>query len=170
MSETLEAREPQPVHALFLGLLGSAGLGAIAGIDQGAFAVLHDAAVLPACIGIVTMVLVPALYIGSSMGGMEIRLQELGRAVLAGLRAAGVAALGLMAPMLFLLTSTTNPRVSEFLVSVVLLFVGCLGLWATYRRLYGPRPQSTGVITAYVLWALVFVGIGAKVSFKYLVI
>jgi hypothetical protein len=170
MSETKEAREPQPVHALFLGLMGSAGLGAIAGIDRGAFAVVHDAAVLPACIGIVTLVLVPALYIGSSMGGMEIRLQELGRAVLAGLRAAGVAALGLMAPMLFLLTSTTNPRVSEFLVSAVLLFVGSLGLWATYRRLYGPRPQSTGVATAYVLWALVFVGIGAKVSFKYLVI
>ncbi len=170
MSETRTEAEPRAVHALFLGLLGSAGLGAIAGIDRGAFAVMHDAAVLPACIGIVTLVLVPALYIGSSMGGVEIKLEELGRAVLAGLRSAGVAALGLMAPMLFLLASTVDPRVSQFLVSSTLLFVACLGLWATYRRLYGPQPQPAGVATAYCIWCLVFVGIGAKVAFKYLVI
>lgn len=170
MSETTTPAPPQPAGALFLGLIGSAGIGAIAGIDRGAFAVLHDAAVLPACIGIVTLVLVPALYIGSSMGGVEIKLQELGRAVLAGLRAAGVASLGLMAPMLFLLTSTVDPRVSQLLVSAVLLFVGSLGLWATYRELYGPLPQPAGIATAYCIWSLVFVGIGAKVAFKYLVI
>lgn len=170
MSETRTTTSPHPIQALFLGLMGSAGIGAIAGIDRGAFAVVHDAAVLPACIAIVTLVLVPALYIGSSMGGMEIRLQELGRAVLAGLRSSGVAALGLLAPMLFLLTSTVDPRVSRFLVAAVLLFVSCLGLWATYRRLYGQEAQPAAVAALYSLWALVFIGIGAKVAFKYLVI
>lgn len=170
MSKTMTGLEPQPIQALFLGLMGSAGIGAVAGMERGVFAVLHDAAVLPACIAIVTLVLVPALYIGSCMSGMEVRLPDLGRAVLAGLRAAGVAALGLLAPMVFLLTSTSDPRVARFMVAAVLLFVGCLGLWATYCRLYGPEEKPAGLATLYGLWALVFVGIGAKVAFKYLVI
>lgn len=170
MSKTRKEAEPRLFHALFLGLMGIAGVGAIAGIERGAFAVIHDAALLPACIAIVIAVLVPALYIGSSMAGEEIHLRELGVAILAGLRSAGVAALGLMAPVLFLLASTTDSRMAEFLVGCVLLFVGTLGLWAMYRWLFGARPHSPWVTTGYVLWALIFVGIAAKVSFRYLVI
>ncbi len=170
MSKTQTHIDSAPLQALLLALAGSAGIGAIAGIDRGAFAVLHDAAVLPACIGMVTLVLVPALYIGSSLGGLNIRLPELGRAVLAGLRSAGVAALGLMAPMLFLLTSTASQFVAQLLVFSALFFVGCLGLWATYRRLYGNTAQTLGVASMYSLWSLVFVGIGAKLASKYLVI
>lgn len=158
------------MHALVLGLMGIGGVGAVAGIEHGAFAVIHDAALLPACIAIVAVVLAPALYIGSSMAGQEVQLRELGIAILAGLRAAGVAALGLMAPVLFLLSSTTDSRMAEFLVGAVLLFVGALGFWATYRWLFESRPHSPLVLAAYVLWALVFVGIGARVSLKYLVI
>lgn len=170
MSRTTTGPAAQPIQALFLGLMGTAGIGAVAGIERGVFAVLHDAAVLPACIAMVTLVLVPALYIGSSMSGIEVRIPQLGRAVLAGLRASGVSALGLLAPMLFLLTSTSDPRVAQFMVAAVLLFVGCLGLWATYRQLYGTAAKPAGLATLYGLWALVFVGIGAKVAFKYLVI
>jgi hypothetical protein len=170
MSHLQSAEDSTPAHAITLALAGSAGLGAIAGMDRGVFAVAHDAAVLPASIALVTLVLVPALYIGSSLGGIQIALPALGRSVLAGLRSAGVAALGLMAPMLFLLASTNDARVSFLLISVVLLFVGCLGLLATYRRLYGNARQSLAVSGMYSLWALVFVGIGAKVAFKYLVI
>lgn len=165
MSE-LKQEQEGTASALVIGALGCAGLGAAAGIDRGVFAVVHDAAALPASVALVAMVLVPALYIATSMMGLAIGLSDLGAAVVAGLRACGVAALGLVAPMLFLLVTTANSAASRVLVSAVLLFVAVLGLRAIHARLYGEAGRAPGIAALYLLWSLIFLGIGAKVAMQ----
>ena len=156
--------------ALFIGVIGCAGLGATAGIDSGMFAVAHDAAVLPASVALVTALLVPALYVAASMSGLAIRLPQLASAVATGLWASGVAALGLIGPVLFLLASTDNSVASRLLVSAVLLLVAVLGLRAIYACLFQDAEASAGVASLYLCWSLVFLGIGAKVVLQNLVI
>ena len=163
MTAIEEREEVGQAGALLMGVMGCAGLGATAGMDSGVFAVVHDAAILPASVALVTVVLVPALYVAASMSGLVIRLPELGAAVLAGLRATGVAALGLIAPVLFLMASTSNATVSRLLVSAVLLFVGVLGLSAIYSRLFREAEAPPGVPCLYLCWSLIFLGIAAKV-------
>mgnify|MGYP003631980566 CR=1 FL=1 len=162
--------EGGPGAALFIGVLGCAGLGATAGIDSGMFAVAHDAAVLPMAVALLTVLLVPALFVAASLSGLAIRLPDLGSAVAEGLRASGIASLGLIGPVLFLLASTDSSAVSRLLVSAVLLFVAVLGLRAIYVRLFRDAlPFVTGLVL-YLCWSLVFLGIGAKVVLQTLVI
>ena len=107
MSAIKTMEEPGHVGALLIGLAGSVAMGASAGIDSGVFAVLRGAALLPAMVLVVTLLVVPALYVSASMMGVAIRLPELSAAVVAGLRSSGVAALGLVGPVLFLLASSS---------------------------------------------------------------
>lgn len=175
MIDSRTETDHRPTSALLLGVMGCAGLGAAAGIDAGVFAVAHDAMTLPASVALVIVVLAPALYITVSMAGFAIRLPTLGAAILAGVRATGVAALGLMAPVLFLLASTSSPALSLLLVAAVLLFVGVLGLWAIHRHLFADLEDAqlgsrTAISTLYLVWSLVFLGIAARLILQNLVI
>ena len=170
MTAIEERDESGPTSALLLGVMGCATLGATSGIDAGVFAVVHDAAMLPASVALVTAVLMPALYIAASMSGVAIRISDVGSAVVAGLRASGVASLGLIAPVLFLLASTENPTFSRMLISAVLLFVGVLGLRAIHARLFASAESASAIPTLFLCWSLVFLGIGAKVIFSNLII
>ncbi len=169
--ERIQEQEHEPHgSALLLAGIGSVALGATAGSDRGVFAVLRDAATLPASIALVLAVLVPALYIASSMTGVVIRLPDLGIALLAGLRAAGLASLGVVAPLLFLMASTEDHVTSRILIALSLLAVGLLGLRAIYSQLYGRTVHSVSIIALYLSWSAVFLGLAAKISFATLVI
>ena len=64
-----------------------------------------------------------------------------------GSAASGIAALGLIGPVLFLLASTNDKAVSRVLVSGLLLFIAVLGLRAIYAQLFrDAEPHATGLI------------------------
>ena len=169
MSAIKMMEEPGHVGALLIGLAGSVAMGASAGIDSGVFAVLRGAALLPAMVLVVTLLVVPALYVSASMMGVAIRLPELSAAVALGLRSSGVAALGLVGPVLFLLASSSSSQVTWLLVAVVLLVTALLGLRSIYVQLFAHR-DAPGLLPLYLSWSLLVLGIGAKLVLQNLLL
>ena len=155
---------PRPT-TLLLALGGPAAIGAVLGMPRGALAMARGAATLPAVLLGVTAVMLPALYIGTSLLGVAPPAGEtpavLGRA----LRATGTLLLGLAGPGLFLagtMGSATTALVFAAFVTVVGSLVGLRSLFAGLFE--GRSPGLAGWLTA-IAWSIVSLTIGARLFF-----
>ena len=149
-------------RTLALAVSGPAALGAAIGARFGIAALATRAALTPAIVVGVTALMVPALYIAASLVGEAPPMGRFGAAAAAGLRAAGIAMLGLTGPALFLI-GTARGTAAVWLVGGGALFAGVLvGLRALYRALFGEGLAPNLRLVVFGSWSAVAMAIGAR--------
>jgi hypothetical protein len=126
---------PVPLGAL-CALGGPIAIGAIAGMQSGPFAVAHDAVAAPAIVLGVTALMIPALYIATAFAGIAPPARGFTAGVGEGLRACGVALLGLVAPAAFLAATARSAEAAAALGAGSLVAAVLVGLRALYIRLF----------------------------------
>ena len=99
---------------LLQAIAGPVVLGGVLGIPMGTSALLQEAATLPAVLFGTTLLMVPALYIGSTILGVAPSAQAVARAVGKGLSACGALLLGLAPLCAFLLVTTADLDMTWF--------------------------------------------------------
>jgi hypothetical protein len=127
---------PVPKGALSA-LGGPIAIGAIAGMHTGPFAIAHDAVAAPAIVFGVTALMIPALYIATAFAGIAPPARGFTAGVGEGLRACGVALLGLAAPAAFLAATAGSAEAAAVLGAAALVAAALVGLRALYVRLFG---------------------------------
>jgi hypothetical protein len=150
-----KSESPHWPLAVLLTVGGPVAVGAALGLPFGAKALLTEAAVVPAVVLGLTLLMVPALYIGTSL---------LGVAPPAGcaLRASGTVLLGLAPPTAFLLATTTDPRVVKLLAVAVVAGSVLCGLRILYLSMFHSRGTHLRALPVFVAWAFVCGAIGAR--------
>lgn len=140
--------------------IGPAVIGAVIGLPGGPFSAAHEAVSIPALVFGVTLLMVPALYVATSMIGLAPAAQRFGRAVGAGLRATGISMLGFAAPAAFLIaTSTGSSGLPHVIGGAVLCGSILIGLRALYRTLFPDRAAAKQVVV-YIAWSCLALVIG----------
>lgn len=157
----------RPGISALIALAGPAAAGAVIGVPLGSRQILVQAATVPAAIVGVTAFMVPALYIASTLAGISPPAQEVGRAVLGGLRSTGLLLLGLSPALLFLLTTTPNELLSLLLIALALLGAAAVGMRALYGLLFGPSVPRLRSLPVYGGWVLVCLGLAAHLLLEH---
>jgi hypothetical protein len=146
------------------------GLGGIHGAGQtGALDALGAAALLPLMLLGVTAAMIPALYIATSMAGAAPPAREVGRAVVRGFRSCGVAMLGLAAPAAFLLATTGGAGAAALLGGLIVCAGAFAGLRVLFAALFAEVLEPFIVRLVFGFWALVALGIGARMYAQFMV-
>lgn len=163
-----------------LGLIAAIGgplaLGAVLGAsgvrgtgDIGAIDVVHTAAVLPLILLGVTAAMIPALYIATSLSGAAPPARAVGAAVVRGFRACGLALFGLIAPVTFLLATSSSHDVTAFVGALVITTGVFAGLRVLFADLFGEAEEPVTVRVVFIFWAVVALAIGASMYQQFLV-
>lgn len=165
--------------ALAIALGGPLALGAVLGASGianefgdttvGALDVIQSSAVLPVILLGVTAAMIPALYIATSLSGAAPPARAVGAAVLRGFRACGIALLGLLAPVAFLLATSDSHDVVAFVGAVVICGGVGAGLRALFADLYDDAKEPVTVRVVFSVWALVALAIGASMYSQFMV-
>lgn len=146
------------------------GLGGIHGAGQaGALDALGAAVILPLILAGVTAAMVPALYIATSIAGAAPPAREVGSAVVRGFRSCGVTMLGLAAPAAFLLATTQSPDAAALLGALIVCAGACAGLRVLFAALFAEVLEPITVRLVFAFWALVALGIGARMYVQFMV-
>jgi hypothetical protein len=135
-------------------------MGAIAGMRAGPFAAGHEAVVTPAVLFGVTALMIPALYISTAFAGIAPAARGFAGAIGEGLRACGVALLGLAAPAAFLVATAETAEAAALVGTAALCASTVVGLRALYLRLFAARRDLTHVLV-YGCWSLLALLLGA---------
>lgn len=159
------------VSTVGIAAAGPAAIGAVLGMPRGGAAMASGAAMLPGVVLGVTALMVPALYIATSLLGAAPPAKEtpahLGRA----LRAMGTVLLGLAAPAAFLVATTARGTGREGLSSaatalvlggVVTAFGTFVGLRRLFQGLFGGRPTGATAMVVCAVWSIVALVIGGR--------
>jgi hypothetical protein len=156
--------EPLGSHSpgsVLLAMAGPVAVGAVLGGERGLFAAAHVALGLPVVIGGLTAAMMPALYIGLAVTGAAPSAAGVALATGRGLRAMGLALLGVVAPLLFLLATVQDSRMAIALGSLVVGGAAFAGLRALHRALFGAAGPARAQAVMLV-WSLLALGIGAR--------
>ncbi len=147
-----------------LTLAGPGFAGLALGLPGGSGSVRHAAKLavaLPALYLGVALLMLPALYIALSLAGHAAPLGELVEQLARAMRDAGLALLGLVPALLFLVSTGTGADLPEALAYGTVGLGAVAGLRLLERRLFAgadhPRPLAQ---TAFVTWAAVALGLG----------
>jgi hypothetical protein len=141
---------------------GPALLGGALGITEGWGAFASHAITLPAVVGASTVLTLPALYIGAALFRIAPPAGEVATAARRALGDFGRVAAGLSPALLFLGSTTSDPRTASMLGAVCFLVASVFALRTLYLELFElstPRPQA---LALYLSWSLIPLGIGAK--------
>ena len=144
-----------------LGLGGPILLGATLGIPFGLGCVFKQAATVPAALVGVGALMIPALYIVTSLIGVAPPAQQVVRAATSALRSSGTIMLGLAPATVFLMaTSRTElaALILGMLIAGVSMFAAFRGLFSDLFACSGVRPRAVPV---FLLWSGVSLGLGA---------
>jgi hypothetical protein len=136
-------------------------LGGTLQLGAGWRAALHGAVGLAATIGMVSLIMMPALYIGGSVLGVLPGATRTAAAILRGMRAFGIVLLGLAPPAAFLLATGVVAETVLVLGALVLVGAMLCGL----AVLYGDLVQPDGPLrfpAFFFVWGVVASGIGAR--------
>jgi hypothetical protein len=148
--------------AVLVTVAGPVAVGAALGLPFGPRALLTEAAVVPAVVLGLTLLMVPALYIGTSLLGVAPPAASAVTTVGYALKASGTVLLGLAAPTAFLLATTSDPRVVRFLAVVVVAASVLCGLRILYLSMFHSRGTHLRALPVFVAWAFVCGAIGAR--------
>jgi len=159
MSQTFARNWPM---AVLVTVGGPVAVGAALGLPFGPRALLIEAAVVPAVVLGLTLLMLPALYIGTSLLGVAPPAGATVTTVGCALRASGTVLLGLAAPTAFLLATTTDPRLVRLLAVVVVAASVLCGLRILYLSMFHSRGTHLRALPVFVAWAFVCGAIGAR--------
>lgn len=164
MNPSTSTASPAPAALAPVDLLLAAGgpmaVGAVLGLHRGPLAMLPGALSLPAVVLGVTIVMMPALYIGAALAGVAPPARQVAVSLARGFRACGVVMLGLTAPVLFLLATTQSNAMAVLLGGAATAAGALAGLRLLYADLFqAPSPRIWG---AFGLWSLVALALGVR--------
>ncbi len=163
---TASARSFSWQHTLLFALAGPVALGALLGLEVGPATALLKALILPTILLGVATVMVPALYIGSTLTGMAPPASAMAGSLGRGFRACGLVMLGLAGPVLFLLATTESATTTTFLGICTTLAGVSAGLRIIFADLFEKR--SLTACMAFAAWALVALGIGLHLYVQFM--
>jgi hypothetical protein len=149
-----------PLDAL-CALGGPLVIGAIAGMRAGPFAAAHEAVLTPAVLFGVTALMIPALYIVTAFAGIAPAARGFAGAIGEGLRACGVALLGLAAPAAFLVATAQTAEAAALVGTAALCAAALVGLRALYHRLFAATRRDLLHVLVYGCWSLLALLLGA---------
>jgi hypothetical protein len=153
-----------PRTGLALALAGPLALGALIGLPLSAAAAALEAGAVSALMLGLAATMVPALYIATALVGLAPGAGEFGAAVLAGLRSAGTAMLGLAAPAAFLV-ATSNIEAAAVIGGAALLGGTLIGLRRLYARLLGDADSILGAVL-FIGWSAIALVVGGRLFFE----
>jgi hypothetical protein len=139
---------------------GTTALGAVAGMAHGTSGMLSGALAVPAVVGGVTVLTLPALYIGSAFTGGAPAAAELLASAGRALRDLGVVALGLIPALIFLAATSEDPLASAWIGSGVLGLAALFGVRSLHQALGTGRRLEARLL--FLAWATLTVGLGAR--------
>jgi hypothetical protein len=128
-----------PTHQAIAAVAGPLAVGAILAARVGAVAPLLA---LPLVVLGVAAVTTPALYIATAATGAAPPARAMASAVGGALGATGIGLLGLVAPLLFLVATTTTIGGGVALVSLAIAGATVVGLVALHGALFGARAAA----------------------------
>ena len=140
----------------------AAGPVALGGVLATRLAAVAPVVALPAIVLGVTAVTVPALYIATAATGSAPSAEQMAAAVGRALAAIGLVLLGLAGPLLFLVTTSSEPLTGLALGSAALAASAMFGLGALYRSLFAGQVPSLVRDGLFLTWAIVALVIGAR--------
>ncbi|HEY3353621.1 MAG TPA: hypothetical protein VGQ83_10255 [Polyangia bacterium] len=152
---------PRP-RTLLVVLGGPALVGACLGLPFGLRALATEAALVPAIVLGLAALMIPALYIGSSLLGIAPPAASVALAVGHALRVMGVALCGLTPPAAFLLATSCTPTVARLLAALVLGGAAICALRLLYHSMFVSRGTHLKVLPLFTAWAFVTGAIGAR--------
>jgi hypothetical protein len=155
-----EPRSRARTLALVLG--GPALLGAALGMRFGLRPLLAEAALVVAIVVGVSVMMVPALYIGAAQFGVAPSAGRVVVAAVAALRASGTLLLGLAPASLFLLATSQSALLSWVLGFLVLGASQLVALRTLYALIAPENGRRLRALPVFVLWSVVALGLGAQ--------
>ncbi|WP_428265953.1 hypothetical protein [Haliangium sp.] len=160
--------DPGWQRTLLAAVCGPVALGVILGLEVGPAAALLKAVALPGVLLAVAAVMVPALYIGATLAGVAPpaldMLSSLGR----GFRACGLVMLGLAAPVVFLLATTSAPGVPVLLGACVTAAAVVTGLRVLFSDLFAGA--TLRAMAGFAAWSVVALGIGLRLYIEFVAV
>jgi hypothetical protein len=141
---------------------GPALVGAIVGARGGTAAFARDVLLVPGVIGGVTLLMLPALYIGASLVATAPAPAALARTVGRALAACGVLLLGLAAPAAFLLATIKGEDAAWIVGALVLASGGLAALRVVYVEVLDAERASVGMLALFTGWAIVALAMGFR--------
>jgi len=148
----------QEVEDALQGVAGWSAAGACLGLPLGTLPLLERALQVPAAALGATVLMLPALYIGSALCGVQSGLRQVVASTALALRASGVFLLGLAPALAFLLVTIQGPAAAGILFNGALLLAAVLGLRRLHAVLLGERAESG--LLLFGAWCAVLVGLG----------
>ena len=152
-------------------LLAAAGplaIGAIVGAQGGALAIAQRSVTLPLILLGVAAVMLPALYIGTSLIGAAPPARDVAAAFGRGFRACGVSLLGLAAPAAFLLATSRSDAMGVALGALITAVGAFAGLRVISGDLFSETRDAFLVRCVFGVWALVSLGIGLRLYTQFM--
>jgi len=147
-------------RGLPLALAGPALAGAALGLPHGPAALATRAALLPAIIVGVALIMLPALYIGAAFLGVAPNARSVISAAGSALADTGMVFLGLAPALLFLVAASTVTTTVVGLGYLTVALAVAIGLRALYLRLFTGNARRS--VPLFACWAMVSLGIGAR--------
>jgi len=148
-----------PLVSALLAIAGPAAAGAAVGMPLGTKQLLAHAIAVPGIIVGVTVFMIPALYIATTLAGVSPPAARVARAALGGLRSTGVLLLGVSPALLFLLITTPVGFLSLLLIGTVLAGAAVVGMRALYSLLFDGTGSPARSIPVFAGWSLVCLGL-----------
>jgi len=163
---TIAFSRAEHVQAVLVAAAGPAAIGAVLGMPRGGLAMASGAAILPAILLGVTVLMVPALYITTSLLGAAPPARETPTHLGGALRAMGTILLGLAPPSAFLAATMGSGATVLVLGALVTTFGTLVGLRRLFAGMFGGRPAGMPAVLACALWSLVALVIGGRLFWQ----
>jgi hypothetical protein len=155
------SRPVSHVRTALLAVTGPALVGAALGMPFGLSRLLSQAAAVPAIVVGLSVLMIPALYIATTLIGVAPAAERVAAASVSALGAAGTVLLGLAPATLFLIATSRTTLVVWVLGFLVL----SAGMLASLRILFSDLFSTSGArlraLPVFLIWTVVTLGLGA---------
>ena len=144
-----------------LALGGPALLGAALGMPFGLSRLLSEAAIVPAIVVGLSVFMIPALYIATTLIGAAPSADQVGASAASSLRAGGTLLVGLAPATLFLIATSQTRAMVWVLGFLVLAAAMVASLRILFSDLFTAQAARVRALPVFLIWALVSFGLGA---------
>jgi len=145
---------------------GPALIGLAIGLPFGTRALLTQAAVAPAIVIGVSVFMVPALYIGTTLVGAAPPAQRVASSSASALHGAGMLLLGLAPAALFLI-ATSQTHAVAWVIGLIALGAGALIFLRTlFLELFETTAARMRGLPVFLLWSAICLGLGASLVIR----
>jgi hypothetical protein len=142
-------------------LAGPALLGAALGMPFGLPKLLSEAAMVTAIVVGLSVLMIPALYIATTLVGAAPSADQVGASAASALRAGGTLLLGLAPATLFLI-ATSQTHVIVWILGFLVLSVSMIAsLRILFSDLFTTPTARLRALPVFLIWSIVSLGLGA---------